>query len=193
MAIDASHVYLLARIDVVDVRDLLSAHECDGSRVLVTSDWCLSREVPGAVEAGQYADVASRFATYGDASWQSLDDPFPPLGLCYEEGDRRLTAAADRAARATGLPVDVVTNDEDFLINLEHAVLLGYEVVPLPSIALLIELFECGALRGSDLLAALEAEEAHIRTLNLGDRKVSAKLERINDAAIRLAAMWETA
>jgi hypothetical protein len=177
---------------------LVEAHRCSGMRLLISSETCLREEVCGPSERGadpelaeilSPGDAASHITSRSDAGWERLPETVPhPVGIKFDEGDRRLTVATDVAGEEEDCVALLVTDDVDFLGNLLTAEAQSIVCVfPVASGDLLLALHACGAITDDELEAVLYAEQDRLdRAVNMKERKRLAKQDALNRMAVRL-------
>ncbi|MET9312899.1 hypothetical protein ABZX12_13805 [Kribbella sp. NPDC003505] len=169
---------------------LLDSHGCDGDRGLISSAECLSSEVKAKPEicAALPPDVADQlFTLAADDGFADLPEKAPDSNREFGARDRRLAAAAHQHGGTHDVLVWLVSDDEDFLANLEELV-EHLDVAPIHSCDLLYRLAACGALEWVALEELIAVENDRISTMVMGDFKKARKLERLNDLTSRLVA-----
>lgn len=207
LGIDASHIYVLARTAQQtggtnansQLLSLLDAHRCGGARRLISCDACVRDELlgprsrdgsfPSVAEVLSAEDISQHIETQPDDGWGGLLAAVPESGgRTFDEGDRRLAMATDALGVKEDADAWLVSDDEDFLLNLQDSVVQAkLAVFPVASGILMLALYECGAIRAEELEALLQAEQDRVDSdLKMQKRKRAAKQDTLNRIAVRL-------
>lgn len=165
---------------------LLEAHTCGGSRTLVTSEECGSKELRLVLED---EEIRGAFTMFEDSQWHDLPHRVPAgVGLEFGERDRRLAAATHDAGAQLDEDAWLVSDDEDFLQNLVGSEVQHHiAVIPIASVPWMFRLKQCGAVSTACLVAILEREQDFLdEKSDISPRKREAKQLSLDRVAVLL-------
>ena len=193
MALDSSHLYLLARAfqsepnSAALFQAVLAAHSCGGTRRVMSTDTCIEEECfrlqTGAgprltdVDPGiQYAAVLSAVQLVAEATLVLIAATMAINGvqISLDAGERSLASAVQSDEEAI-----VVMNDEDAFDGVRALVEAGHvDAYPMMSLELARYMFECEALQMREIELLCSQVEADVNRLaNMSPEKAERKLQ----------------